>query len=67
MSAWLASTWSQLWPNLLADALWVPLAAWWLHSRIRRIAARHAAAVEAALRHHREQLHLYLGHKPGAG
>ncbi|MFI1165662.1 hypothetical protein ACH4UM_19105 [Streptomyces sp. NPDC020801] len=63
--SWLTSTWGQLWPNLLADALWVPLAAWWAHSRVRRIAARHAALVESALRQHREELHLYLGDGPG--
>jgi hypothetical protein len=40
-------------------------AAWWAHSRARRLTARHAAPVEASLRAHREQLH--LGARPGPG
>jgi hypothetical protein len=67
MGAWLSTAWGQVWPNLLADALWVPLAAWWARSHLRRATARNAAAVEAALRKQREELHLYLGHKPGQG
>jgi hypothetical protein len=67
MAAWFSSAWAQVWPNLIADALWVPLAAWWAHSRARRIAARHAALVEAALRAHRDEPHLHFGEKPGPG
>jgi hypothetical protein len=57
------AAWGQVWPNLLADLLWVPLAAWWAHSRVRR----HAAEVEQLLERHREELHLYLGSRPGKG
>lgn len=67
MDAWLAAAWAQVWPNLLADALWVPLAAWWAHSRIRRMANRHAAQVEQLLEHHRQELHLHLHTRPGRG
>lgn len=68
MGAWLTAAWGQVWPNLPADVLWVPLAAWWAHSRARRIAARQAAVVESALRAHRNELHLMcLGEKPGPG
>jgi hypothetical protein len=27
MGAWLVSVWGQIWPNLAANVLWVPLAA----------------------------------------
>lgn len=59
--------WSQVWPNLVADALWVPLAAWWARSGIRGAATRHAAELEQLLHQHRELLHLYLGSRPGPG
>ncbi|MHB9857602.1 hypothetical protein [Streptomyces sp. YIM S03343] len=59
--------WSQLWPNLLANALWVPLVAWWTRSRLRREAVEHRAQVEHLLREHRQELHLYLGKQPGKG
>lgn len=55
--------WSQVWPNLLANALWVPLAAWWAQSRVRQA----SRTVEHLLREHRQELHLYLGNKPGRG
>lgn len=37
--AWLASTWSATWPNLLANVLWVPVVA--IHHKVmtRRIRA----------------------------
>lgn len=52
--------WSQVWPNLLANVIWVPVAAWWAHSRVTR-------TVEHLLREHRQELHLYLGKQPGRG
>jgi hypothetical protein len=40
MADWIAATWPQVWPNLLADALWQPpalLAGFlWHHRRLRR-------------------------------
>lgn len=36
-SAWLAAAWAQVWPNLLASALWAPIAVaagWLYHQRV---------------------------------
>jgi hypothetical protein len=45
MGAWVVRNWPQVWPNLLADVLWQPLALgaglWWHHTRIRRLLAEH--------------------------
>lgn len=38
MGGWLASTWTAVWPNLLADAAWVPLV--WLVHRTEAAAQR---------------------------
>lgn len=63
MGAWIAAAWGQVWPNLVANVLWVPVAAWWAHSRARR----HVEQVERLLEQHRRELHLYVGDKPGPG
>lgn len=41
MGAWLSSAWVQVWPNLAANVLWVPLV--WIHHRVmsRRVQALH--------------------------
>lgn len=64
---WLASVFGQLWPNLLANVLWVPLAAWWARSQVRRETVEHRADVERLIREHRQDLHLYVGKQPGRG
>ncbi len=52
MAAWLASAWGQIWPNLAANVLWVPLAA--LHHRrmkrhIRRLHEEHREQVRQVI------------------
>lgn len=37
MTAWLTSAWGQIWPNLAANVLWVPLAALHHHRMKRQI------------------------------
>lgn len=62
---WLASTWDQTWPNLLANVLWVPVVA--IHHKVmtRRIRAlrQHVTAL------HDEHVQLLVQHviKTGDG
>jgi hypothetical protein len=57
MGAWLWSAWLQVWPNLAANVIWVPLA-WAHHQMMQRQAVEHheemkahvTGAVEAAVR-----------------
>lgn len=52
MAAWLASTWSSIWPNLAANILWIPLVGVH-HVLLRRHVARlhhqHTARIERAI------------------
>lgn len=51
MAAWIASAWGQVWPNLAANVLWVPLAA--LHHLAIK---RHSRRLHAQYRQHIEAL-----------
>ena len=51
MGAWLASTWTATWPNLLANVLWVPVV--WVHHRVMK---RHITQLHAAHRQHIQTL-----------
>lgn len=46
MAAWVATTWGQVWPNLAANVIWIPLAA--IHHVLmrRHVDRRHAQLVE---------------------
>ncbi|NUP48056.1 MAG: hypothetical protein HOW97_12185 [Catenulispora sp.] len=49
---WLISSWPQVWPNLAANVLWVPLAAvhhWLTRREIRHLHQQHRKALAAAL------------------
>lgn len=46
--SWLVNAWSQLWPNLLADALWAPAAGlfgWLYHRHLQKMHAKHQAEI----------------------
>jgi hypothetical protein len=45
MDAWLVGVWGQIWPNLAANVLWVPVAA--LHHLLMR---RHIARLHESLK-----------------
>ena len=46
--SWLASTWSQVWPNILADLLWAPVAVlfgWLYHRHLKKMHEKHQAEI----------------------
>ncbi|MFE2969927.1 hypothetical protein ACFXKC_40920 [Streptomyces sp. NPDC059340] len=58
MTSWLAATWDQTWPNLLANVLWVP--AVWIHHQVmtrhiralrQHVTALHAQQEQLIVRH----------------
>lgn len=49
MGEWVAFVWAQVWPNLITEAMWVPIA--WLYHRWMK---RHLAAVHTAVEELRE-------------
>ncbi|MEU0818974.1 hypothetical protein [Streptomyces mirabilis] len=57
MTSWLASTWDQTWPNLLANVIWVPLA--WAHHVAMK---RHLGRLHEQ---HRQLIHALIGSKEG--
>lgn len=65
MSAWLASTWTATWPNLLANVLWVPVVV--VHHRLMKRHLRALREHQAVL--HRQQERLLVEHVlgPAAG
>lgn len=59
LAFWTADFWTQVWPNLAANMVWVPLAwGWsrWHRRQLRRHWAEHRAGVAADLAAHREAL-----------
>ena len=64
MAAWLASTWSATWPNLLANVLWIPVV--WVHHKVmtRRIRALHQHVTTLHAQHEELLVQHVLG---GAG
>lgn len=66
MGAWLASTWTATWPNLLANVLWVPVV--WVHHRVmaRRIRALHRHVTVLHDRHEQLLIRHALGPATGA-
>lgn len=61
MFAWLASTWTATWPNLLANVLWVPVVA--VHHRAMKRHIRALRDHNAAL--HRQHEELLIKHVIG--
>jgi hypothetical protein len=70
MVAWLLYVAGQMWPNLAANVVWIPLAwAWsrWHHRHVRNHLAVHRAEFRADLAAHRKALATSPDGTPGGG
>lgn len=66
MGAWLAGTWGQVWPNLLASVIWAPIAlaaGWAYHQRVLKPHFQRLREHQTAL--HRQSEALLIQHVLG--
>lgn len=48
--SWLGSQWIAVWPNLLANVIWIPMVFAWQHIHIKKVLANHHQNFLDALR-----------------